>query len=150
MEKSNDCSFEFCTLICSDCNRWERFPENRFTNICSYEKSDTWTQTVTFLKKFIEHQYHETWKEELTHNKEWSYQTKFANWTIHSGQQISNSLTNCNKQTKYFLGCLEKFSIFFALHVNINHLSANKQLHDHTWCYYRTHTKLHNGTFVGG
>ena len=45
---------------------------------------------------------------------------------------------------------LEQLSIFFTLHIDINELGSDKKLHDHTGGDDGTHSKLHDGSFVGG
>lgn len=54
MEKSNDGSFKFSSLVSSDSNWGETLPKDVLTDVSSNEKRDTTTKTISFLKEFIE------------------------------------------------------------------------------------------------
>jgi hypothetical protein len=60
VEGGNNSSLKFSSLISSNGNWWERFPEDGLANIGSNKQGDTWSKAITFLEEFIEHQDHES------------------------------------------------------------------------------------------
>lgn len=150
MEQGDDASLELSSLIGSNSDWWEWFPEDQFANVCSNEKRDTWSKTVAFLKKLIKHQYHESSEEKLCNNQNWIDKSKFRNWTVHAREEICKSLSKSNKESKQFWSWLVQFSVFFTLHININDFSSNQKLQDHTWSNNWWHTKFHYSTLVWG
>lgn len=100
------------------------------------------------MEEFIEHEDHESSQEKLGDDQERSDQTELANWTIHSGKKISQGFTEGYQKSEKFLRSLEELSVFFALHVDVDHLGTDEELHNHTTGDDGAHTKFHNGTLV--
>lgn len=84
MEKCNNGTLKFSSLIGSNGDWGERFPEDQFADVGSNEKRDTRSETVTLLEEFIEHKDHESSKEKLSNDQERVDETKFTDWTVHS------------------------------------------------------------------
>jgi len=70
VEKSDDATLEFSSLISSNGDWGEAFPDDGLANVGSDEKRDTRSKTVSFLKKLIKHEYHESSQEKLSNDQE--------------------------------------------------------------------------------
>lgn len=150
VEQGNDAAFEFSSLVSSNGDWGERFPEDQFADVSGNEEGDTGSETISLLQKFVKHEHHESGKEELDDDKQGGDQSEFTDWAVHSGQKISKSFSESDQECEQLGGSLVEFSVFFALHVNINHLGSDEELEDHTRGNDWGHTKLHDGTLVGG
>lgn len=84
VEESNDGTFEFGSLISSDSDWRETFPENLFANVGGDEKGNTGTESIAFLEELIKHEYHESSNEKLEDNQNGVDETKFTDWAVHS------------------------------------------------------------------
>ena len=84
VEKSDDASLEFGSLVCSNGHRGEAFPEDALANVGGNEQGDTRSETISLLKELVKHEHHESSQEELGNDQERSDKTKLTNWAIHS------------------------------------------------------------------
>jgi hypothetical protein len=84
VEESDDASFEFGSLISSNGDWGEAFPEDTLADIGGNEEGDTRSETVSLLEELIKHKHHESSQEKLGNDQKGSDQTKFTNWSIHS------------------------------------------------------------------
>jgi hypothetical protein len=84
VEKSDDGALEFSSLISSDGDWGEAFPEDRLADVGGNEKRDSGTETVSLLKELIKHKDHESSQEKLSDDQERSNQTELSNWAVHS------------------------------------------------------------------
>lgn len=150
VEESNNATFEFSTLVSSNGDWGERFPEDQFTDVGGNEKRDTRAETVTLLQEFIKHKDHESSEEKLGNNEDGVDQTEFRDWSIHSRKKISKGLSEGDQESEQLGGRLIEFSILFALHVDVNDFGTDEKLQDHTGSNNWRHTKLHDSTLVGG
>ena len=65
MEESNDSTLEFSSLISSNSNWGERFPEDSLTDVGGDEKRNSRSESISLLKELIKHKYHESSEEKL-------------------------------------------------------------------------------------
>ena len=84
VEKSDDGSLEFGSLISSNGNWGEGFPEDGLTDVGGNEKGDTRSKAVTLLEELVKHEDHESSEEELSNDEGGSNETEFTNWTVHA------------------------------------------------------------------
>jgi len=84
MEEVNKSSFIFdkCTTFSS--HRTEAFPEERFADVCSNEKRNTTTNSITFLHHFIKHDDNNSRESKLEDNENPVSSTDFLKGTVHS------------------------------------------------------------------
>lgn len=65
MEKGNDSTLEFGSLVGSNGDWGERFPEDGLADVGGDEEGDTRAEAVSLLEELIEHEYHESSEEKL-------------------------------------------------------------------------------------
>jgi len=149
MESGNNSSLEFGSLISSNGDWREWFPEDSLADVGGDKEWNTWSKSIALLEKLIEHKNHESSKEELSNDQNGSDKSKFSNWSVHAWKKISKCFTESNKKAEKFLRCLEELSVLFALHVDVNDFGTYQKLHNHAWSNDGAHTQLHNCSLVG-
>ena len=70
VEKSNNGSFKFSSLVSSNGNRWETLPQNVFTDVSCNKEWDSTSKSISLLKEFIKKDDDNSGKEELEDNDE--------------------------------------------------------------------------------
>jgi len=150
MEECNDGSFEFSTLLSSDCDWWETLPEDVLADVGSDKEWDTWTKTVTLLQELIQQDHNNTSSEELKDDQNGVEGTKVSEVTVHAWEQVGECLSQSDDQTEELLGCLEEVSVLLRWLVHFNDLCTCKELHDHTWGNDGWDTQLHECSLVWG
>ena len=69
MEESNDGTLKLGSLVSSNSDWGERFPEDGLTDVGGDEKRNSRAESVSFLKEFIKHKYHESSEEKLSNDE---------------------------------------------------------------------------------
>jgi len=131
VEHSNDSTLELSALVGPDGNRGEGLPEDLLADVGGDEEGDTRAETVSFLEELVEHQDHESGKEKLSNNEDRVDESELSNGSVHSTEKISKSLSKSDEEAEEFRGSLVKLSVFLGLHVDVDDLGTNKELHDH-------------------
>ena len=127
MEESNDRSFEFGTTSSVD-GCWRKgLPNNGFANVGSNEKRNTTSKTVSLSEKLIKRQDNETRAEQLSDNQNGVTGTNAAEISVHSRNNVGNSFSNGDKNTKSLLGSTEQVTIFAYVKVDLTSSSKAKR-----------------------
>ena len=162
MEKCNDSSLELGTAADVDSGWWECLPDDGFADVGGNEKRDTGAETVALGKKLVQQENNQTGDEELNDNQAADSSSHLRRITVHSSQNVDNSLAKSHDHTEKLLGTGEEgaeiVSFYFTAEnlpffggvANFNEFCAGKQLHDETRSDDWWDTQLHKSTAVGG
>jgi len=84
VEQGDDTSLKFSSLVSSNGDWREAFPEDALADVSGNEEGDTRSETVSLLEELIKHKYHESSQEKLGNDQKRSDHTEFTNWSVHS------------------------------------------------------------------
>jgi len=129
MEKGNDRAFELGTTASVDGSGGEGFPNNVLTDVCGDEEGDTRAKAVSLLEKLVEDDDNHTGKEKLDDDEDRVARAKFADITVHAGDNVGDGLADGDKDAEKLLGTTEKSAVFLQALVNFDYLRASKELH---------------------
>ena len=142
MEKCNDGSLELGTSADVDSGWWECLPDDSFADVSRDEERDTGSETVALGEELVQQENNQTGDEKLNDNQAADSSSHLTRITVHSSQNVDNSLAKSHDHTEKLLGTGEKgtkfryFSPFcqnlpfFRGVANFNEFCAGKQLHD--------------------
>mmetsp|Transcript_20549 Transcript_20549/g.30317 ORF Transcript_20549/g.30317 Transcript_20549/m.30317 type:complete len:387 (-) Transcript_20549:18-1178(-) len=148
VEKSNDSSLEFSSTSSVEGSGRESLPDNSLANVGSNEKRDTRSKTISLLKQFIKSQDNKSRNEKLYDNENGITSSKSSKISIHSRNNVCNSLTDCDEDTEKFLSSVEKCSIFLDVVVYFNDSGSSKKLHDKSGSDNGRNSKFHESSTV--
>jgi hypothetical protein len=111
VEQGNDGSLEFGSTLGSNGNWGETLPQDNFANVGGNEKRDSTSKTVTLLQKLIEEDNHDTGEGQLGDDERSVDDSQFVDWSVHSGEQVGDGLSEGDDDTEHFLSGLEKLSV---------------------------------------
>jgi len=84
VEESNDCTFEFSTLLRADRDGREGLPEDDLADVGGDEERDAGSEAVTLLEEFVKEDDNDSGKGELEDNKCTVQGTDLVDWTVHA------------------------------------------------------------------
>mmetsp|Transcript_1225 Transcript_1225/g.1865 ORF Transcript_1225/g.1865 Transcript_1225/m.1865 type:complete len:403 (+) Transcript_1225:421-1629(+) len=150
MEEGNDGSLELGSASGVESSGGEGLPDDSFTNVGSDEEGDTRSKTVSLLEQLIKSQNDESCDEKLHDDENGITGTKGAKISVHSTDDVGNSLTDGDQNTKKLLGTVEKSPILLHIVVNLDDTRSCKELHDETGGDNGGDTEFHECSTVGG
>lgn len=148
VEQGDDGTLELSSLVSADGDGREGLPHDGLADVGSNEERDATSEAVALLQELVEHQHHETGDKKLSNNQSGAEQAELANRSVHARQEVGEGFTEGDQETEEFLRGLEQLAVLLALHVDVDHLGADEQLHDHARGNDGRHTQLHDGTLV--
>ena len=111
VEGSDDGALELSTLIRTDGHGREALPHDGLADVGGDEERDAGSEAVTLLEQLIKHKDHEASEEELSDNDDGAEEAELADGTVHTGQEVSEGLTEGDEETEELLRGLEQLAI---------------------------------------
>ena len=149
MEQSNNGSLELGTTSSVDGCRAECLPDDVLANVGGDKERDTRSKSVAFLEQLVQGQNDETGTEELGNDENGITSSDRSQISVHSTDNVSNSFSNSDENTKELLSTGEQGAIFLHVVVDLDDTRTCQQLHDKTRRHDGTNSELHQGTSVG-
>lgn len=131
MEQSNDSAFKLSTLLSTDGHGGERFPKDNLADVSGDEKRDSTAKTVALLEQLVKQDHDDASNGKLGNNQDGVNGSKLGHFTVHAGEQVSDSLTNGDDDSEELLSGLEQLSVVLGAHVHFDDLGTSEELHDH-------------------
>lgn len=136
MEESNDSTFKLRATAGVDCRGGKGLPDDRLTNVCSNEKRNSASKTVTLLKQFIEKNYDETSHDQL-HNQEHADTSAEITWlAVETSKDEDACLAKGQDDGEEFLGGLVKFTVGLQVEVDVDEVGSGKELGQLTYKFF--------------
>ena len=108
MEKCNDGSLELGTSADVDSGWWECLPDDSFADVSRDEERDTGSETVALGEELVQQENNQTGDEKLNDNQAADSSSHLRRITVHSSQNVDNSLAKGHDHTEKLLGTGEK------------------------------------------
>lgn len=150
VEEGNDCSLEFGVAAGGDGHGREGLPENGLSSVASDEDGDSGSKPISFLKELVKKHDENSSEEELEDNESSANETELSEGSVHTGGDVSNSLSEGDKEPSELLSLLEEFSLLFVVVVDLDDSSSCKKLKNHSRSDDRLNAQLHERAFVRG
>jgi len=149
VEQCNYSSFEFSSTSSIEGSGTECLPNNSFANVGSDEERNTRSETISLLKQLVKRQDNKSSKEKLYDNENGITHSKSSKISIHSRNNVCDSLTDGDEDTEKLLCSVEKSPILLHVVVNLNNSRSSKKLHDKSRSDNGGNSEFHECSTVG-
>lgn len=101
VKEGDDGTFKLGSTTSVDSVGGKGFPNDRFTNVGSYEKGDTGTKTVTLGEQFIKEDDDQRGRNELENKEKTDTRPQRGGRAVKTGQDVNSSLTKGNNHGEH-------------------------------------------------